>query len=69
VEWLERAAQAPPTSPNEGHLLLYDLADVLETSGEYTRALAVCMELQADAGDYRDIAERVSRLSAAQMRG
>jgi tetratricopeptide (TPR) repeat protein len=69
VEWLERAAQAPPTSQEEGHLLLYDLADVLETSGEYTRALAVCMELQADAGDYRDIAERVSRLRAAQMRG
>jgi len=69
VEWMERAAQAPPTSQEDGHLLLYDLADVLETSGEYTRALAVCMELQADAGDYRDIAERVSRLSAAQMRG
>jgi hypothetical protein len=48
---------------------LYDLADVLETAGEYTRALAVCMELQADAGVYRDIADRVSRLTSMQIRG
>lgn len=69
VEWLERASQAPPPSPDEGRLLLYDLADVLESTGEYTRALTVCMELQADAGDYRDVSARVSRLTVIQMRG
>ncbi|MGE3512751.1 MAG: tetratricopeptide repeat protein [Vicinamibacterales bacterium] len=69
VKWLERASQAPPPSPDEGRLLLYDLADVLESTGEYTRALTVCMELQADAGDYRDVSARVSRLTAIQMRG
>ena len=69
VEWLEQAAQAPPTCAEDGHLLLYDLAEMLESSGEYTRALAICMELQADAGDYRDIRERVSRLTTMQMRG
>lgn len=69
IEWLEQAAQAPPPSPEEGRLLLYDLADVLETAGECTRALAVCMELQADAGVYRDIADRVSRLTSMQIRG
>ncbi len=69
VEWLERASQAPPSSPDEGRLLMYDLADVLETTGEHTRALTVCMELQADAGDFRDVAERVNRLSAIQTRG
>lgn len=69
IEWFEQAAQAPPPSPEEGRLLLYDLADVLETAGECTRALAVCMELQADAGVYRDIADRVSRLTSMQIRG
>ena len=69
VEWLERASQAPPTTSDEGRLLLYDLADVLETTGEYTRALTVCMELQTDAGDFRDVADRVSRLTAIQARG
>jgi len=69
VEWFERASQAPPPTPDEGRLLLYDLADVLETTGEYTRALTVCMELQADAGDFRDVADRVNRLTAIQVRG
>lgn len=69
AEWLERASQAPPSTPDEGRLLLYDLADVLEAAGEHTRALTVCMELQADAGVYRDVADRVRRLAAVQMRG
>jgi hypothetical protein len=48
---------------------LYDLADVLEMTGEHTRALAVCLELQADAGEYRDTADRVARLTTMQVRG
>jgi tetratricopeptide (TPR) repeat protein len=69
IEWFEQAAQAPPPSREEGHLLLYDLADVLESSGEDTRALAVWMELQADAGSYRDVSSRIERLAAMQTRG
>jgi tetratricopeptide (TPR) repeat protein len=69
IEWFERAAEAPAPSPEQGHLLLYDLADVLEASGEVARALAICMELQADAGDYRDVASRVDRLAKVQARG
>lgn len=70
AEWLERASQAPPTTPDEGRLLLYDLADVLEAAGEHTRALTVCLELQAGAGGaYLDVADRVRRLAAVQMRG
>ena len=38
--------------PEEGHDLLYDLADALEKEGETARALAISLELQADAGDY-----------------
>jgi tetratricopeptide (TPR) repeat protein len=69
IEWFERAAEAPPTTPAEGHQLLYDLADALESTGEVARALAICMELRAEIGEYRDIAARVDRLSKVQARG
>ena len=69
IEWFERASEAPPTSPDEGQKLLYDLAASLETNGEVARALAIFMELQADAGSYRDVTARVSRLAKAQARG
>jgi tetratricopeptide (TPR) repeat protein len=69
VEWLERAAEAPPPSVKEGRELLYDLGAALETTGEVSRALAVFMVLQSDAGDYRDVAARVDRLSRVQTGG
>jgi lipopolysaccharide biosynthesis regulator YciM len=69
IEWFERAAEAPASSPDEGHLLLYELADALESAGETARALAICMELQADAGTYRDVATRIDRLAKVQTRG
>jgi tetratricopeptide (TPR) repeat protein len=69
VEWFERAAEAPAPSPEQGHQLLYELADVLESTGETARALAICMELQADVGEYRDVAARIDRLAKVQMRG
>ena len=69
VEWFETAAQAPAPTANEGHDLLYDLADALEKDGEIARALAISLELQADAGDYRDVAARVERLTKVQARG
>ena len=33
------------------------------------RALAICLELQAEAGDYRDVAARIDRLAKVQARG
>ena len=62
VDWMERAAEAPPSSIDEGRSLLYDLADALERLGEHGRAMAVLLEVQADAGSYRDVAERIERL-------
>ena len=46
--------------------LLYDLGITLESARETARALAVFMELQADAGEYRDVSARVDRLSNVQ---
>jgi tetratricopeptide (TPR) repeat protein len=69
VEWMERAAEAPAPSGEDGLALLYDLGTTLEGMGETARALAVFMELQADAGDYRDVAARVDRLSRVQTGG
>jgi tetratricopeptide (TPR) repeat protein len=69
IEWFERAAQAPSPTADDGHMLLYELADALESVGEVGRALAICMELHAEAGDYRDVAARVDRLAKEQTRG
>jgi hypothetical protein len=38
VEWLERAFEAPPASPENGFAVLYDLAGVLDRVGEAARA-------------------------------
>ena len=69
IDWFERAAQAPAATADDGHLLMYELADALEAAGEVSRALAVCMELQANAGQFRDVAERVDRLAKVQIEG
>jgi Tfp pilus assembly protein PilF len=69
IEWMERATQAPPPVPEDGHALLYELGVTLEGQGETARALAVFLELQAEAGDYRDVASRVDRLARVQAGG
>ncbi|HEX6463407.1 MAG TPA: tetratricopeptide repeat protein [Vicinamibacterales bacterium] len=69
IEWLERAAEAPAPDQKEARELLYDLGRILEAAGETARALAVFLELQADAGEYRDVAMRVSRLSRVETGG
>jgi tetratricopeptide (TPR) repeat protein len=69
IEWFERAAEAPPPSPDEAYALFYELAASLESVGEVARALAICLELQAEAGKYRDLSERIARLSKAQGGG
>jgi len=69
VEWLELASEAPAPSAGEGRELLYELGAILESLGETARALAVLLELQADAGEYRDVAARVERLARVQTGG
>jgi tetratricopeptide (TPR) repeat protein len=69
IEWFEQAAEAPATGVDEGHALLYDLGVALEEAGETTRALAVFLELQAEANEYRDVAVRADRLTRVQAGG
>lgn len=69
VEWLERAVQSPAQEALETHALFYELADTLESMEERARALAVFLELQAEAGNYRDVSERIERLTRMQARG
>jgi hypothetical protein len=69
IEWLERAAEAPAPGEQEARELLYDLGCILDGAGETARALAVFLELQSEAGEYRDIAARVDRLSRVQTGG
>jgi tetratricopeptide (TPR) repeat protein len=66
LEWLECAAQALPPTTDESHQLLFELAEVLEQVGETARALAVCMELQSEAGSYRDVDKKIDRLTKVQ---
>jgi tetratricopeptide (TPR) repeat protein len=63
IEWFERAAQAPASSLEAGRQLLYDLGAALQQTGEKERALAVFLELDADAPGYRDVATRIADLS------
>jgi hypothetical protein len=69
IEWFERAAEVPPPTPDEGRTLLYDLGVALEFAGETSRALAVFLEIQSDAGDYRDVPARIDRLARVQAGG
>lgn len=66
IEWMERAAEAPARSADEGRALLYDLGVSLEDASENARALAVYMELLADVGSYRDVQARIDRLSRVE---
>ena len=68
IEWYERAVEAPAPSLMAHHALLYELASVLQAHGEGARALAVLLELQAEAGEYRDVSSRLEQLKV-QMGG
>jgi tetratricopeptide (TPR) repeat protein len=69
IEWLEHAAEEPAPTAEDGRALLYDLGVMLDGTEETARALAVFLELQADAGDYRDVPARIDRLARVQSGG
>ena len=63
IAWLERAAEAQPTSPEDGLSVLYELAAALERIGDRARALAVLLEIDTGHGDYRDVRRRIDALA------
>jgi len=65
IEWLERACVVTAPVRDHGLVARYDLADALERAGEHTRALDVLSDLEMDAGSYRDVSARITRLSRA----
>jgi hypothetical protein len=67
VEWLERAADGQAPTREEGCAVLYDLAGALERLGEPARALAVLIDLDADAAGYRDVRRRIEQLARTQV--
>jgi len=69
IRWFDRAADAPTPDTHDRCQVLYELADLLELAEDPARALAVCLELQAESSSYRDISHRVERLARAQARG
>ena len=69
VRWLEKGLAAPALRPPQGHGLRYVLGAAYEACGETSRALAAYARLQADAAGFRDVEERVRRLSNAADRG
>jgi tetratricopeptide (TPR) repeat protein len=72
IEWLEHAAEVAGSAepvPDEGRAVLYDLGVLLDDAGETSRALAVFLELQSEAGDYRDVPVRIDRLARVQTGG
>lgn len=69
VDWFEHAAEAPAPTADASRALLYDLGETLERLGEQARALAVYVELESESGGYRDVANRIERLSKVQAKG
>ena len=64
LAWLERAATAIPDSAAETDLA-YEIALVFEGAGDRDRAVGVLSEVAAKAGaQYRDVADRIRRLTA-----
>jgi tetratricopeptide (TPR) repeat protein len=66
LRWMQLASEAPAPDPEAGRSLMYELGEKLEQTGETTRALAVFLELLGEQEDYRDVKQRVDRLSRVQ---
>ena len=67
VECMERALEAPAPAGEDRLAVMYDLADTLAAQGEGARAITILLELESDAPGYRDVRERLVRLSRTEV--
>lgn len=65
VKWLEKGLAAPGLPAQQRRGLRYHLAAACEACGEGSRALGIYRELQEEEAGFRDVAEKVRRLSEA----
>ena len=63
VRWLEKGLAAPGLRGPRRHRLQYQLAAACEACGETSRALALYAGLRAEDAGFRDVEEKVRRLS------
>ncbi len=63
VKWFEKGLAAPGRSDEEYEALRYDLGNALEQAGEREKALALFTDLYGLDASFRDVAEKVRRLS------
>jgi tetratricopeptide (TPR) repeat protein len=68
VDWFELAAEAPAPTSDASRALFYEFAETLEKLGERERALGVFVELESESGGYRDVADRIERLSQSRAK-
>jgi hypothetical protein len=63
IEWLERASQSPPVSPDEEFAVLYQLTEALQHQRQRERARAAFSELNVRRRGYPDATARIAALS------
>lgn len=63
ADWLQQAVAAPAPTMEAGRAIAYELAETYEKLGQGRRAGAVFSMLQAVDADYRDVRQRIDRLS------
>lgn len=64
VPALQKALKAKPASPNETVQILYVLGRTLESLGRVAEALEAYRWIRREDATYRDVAERIERLSS-----
>ena len=69
VEWFEQAVKVSSLTRAERWAMLYLQSTTFDHLAESPRVLAVFLELQAVAGNYRDVRTYVNRLSRALLLG
>ncbi|HXK09473.1 MAG TPA: tetratricopeptide repeat protein [Vicinamibacteria bacterium] len=63
VKWLEKGLAAPGLTAPRRRALRYQLAACHEASSETSRAIEIYEELQLEEAGYRDVADRIRRLT------